>query len=300
MIQSDPEVVHTNNLIGMTAAVWAAASELQKPIVHTVRDFHLLCPRTTLLRSDGSLCERPRWPCRVLSHFKLRASRHVSVVTSPSRYCLERHLAGGGFAGARSAVIPNACETLPESVPGRSGRTKVQGLYLGALASHKGIPELIAALRRLFQDPDSHRLHFALAGEGDEREPVEALCREHPDRCRYLGVITGDAKTAVLNESDFVIAPSIWPEIFGRVILDGFSHGLPVIGANRGGIPEVIRDGQDGQIIEPSPANIAAAISIYIRDDQIRLEHGRAAFARARDFSAAKQMGRFEAVYRDL
>ena len=54
MDQSKPDILHTNTLVGMTPAVWQAARKRNIPIVHTLRDYHLLCPRTTLLRSDNT------------------------------------------------------------------------------------------------------------------------------------------------------------------------------------------------------------------------------------------------------
>jgi glycosyltransferase involved in cell wall biosynthesis len=295
-----PEVVHTNNLVGMTVAVWYAAREADVPIVHTIRDLHLLCPRTTMLKPDGRVCARRCWSCRAISHFKLYSSRLVDVVTSPSRFTLKKHRECGGFPHAHDVVVPNACEELPVTLPDRSGRHEVHGLYLGALAAYKGLPELLAALRLLFADPACAKLHFAFAGDGELRSHVTSFCEEQAPRARYLGKVHGPAKTALLYESDFVVIPSVWYETFGRVILDGFSHGLPVIGSNRGGIPEVIRDGHDGQIVLPEPQPLARAMKQYVQDDVLRLEHGRAASVRAREFTLERQVEHFEDIYRDL
>jgi len=300
LAQSRPDVVHTNNLVGMTAVVWLAAKELGIPIAHTIRDLHLLCPRTTLLRSDGSLCSHPRWPCRVLSHLKLRHSQNVGMVTSPTRFMLQKHLAGGAFPDAQTAVVPNACESIPTELPNRQGRNEVSGLYLGTVAKHKGIPELLQALEQLFHDSACDRLHFAFAGKGELTEDVAGFCAIYPDRCRYLGVIQGEAKSATLRESDFVITPSVWPDNFPRVILDGFSHGLPVIGSDRGGIPEVIRHNVDGQIVSPEPKTIADAIAYYTQNDEVRLQHGQMGRERAYDFTLDRQVTRFEEIYQDL
>jgi len=293
-----PEVLHTNNLVGMTTAIWRAASERRIRILHTIRDMHLLCPRTTMLRPDGTSCPRPCRSCRLFSHFKLGATRQIDVVTSPSRHTLDRHLGAGAFRGVRAEVVPNACEDIPDTIPQRRGRDTVQGLYLGALAPHKGVCVLLEALVGLFADPDCARLRFVFAGKGELAPRVTEFCEEHAARCRYLGPISGAVKAQVLNDSDFGVVPSVWSEVFGRVILDGFGHGLPVIGSDRGGIPEIIRNGQDGQIVRPEPRALAEAMKRYVRDDALRRDHGRAARLRVQEYRVSRQVERFLALYR--
>ena len=293
-----PDVLHTNNLVGMTCTLWRAAREHRLRIVHTIRDLHLLCPRTTMLRADGTSCTRLCWSCRLFSHFKLRATRQVDVVTSPSRYTLERHLHFGGFRGVRAEVVPNACEVIPAVIPDRTTRTAVQGLYLGSLAPHKGLSPLLSALAQLFADPACEALRFVFAGEGELKNAVEDFCRQHAKRCAYLGIVEGEAKQQVLRESDFVVIPSLWSETFGRVILDGFSYGLPVIGSDRGGIPEIIRHESDGQIVPPEPEALGKAMARYVHDHELRRRHGRRARERIHEFSLQKQVERFLRLYR--
>jgi glycosyltransferase involved in cell wall biosynthesis len=62
--RSQPDLLHTHTIVGITPSIWRAAAGTRRPIVHTLHDYHLLCPRTTLLRSSGEICERPRWPCK--------------------------------------------------------------------------------------------------------------------------------------------------------------------------------------------------------------------------------------------
>ncbi|MGG7377432.1 glycosyltransferase, partial [Escherichia coli] len=51
-----PDVVHTNNLPGVTTAIWEVSRQLGIPVVHTIHDYYLLCPRVTLQRRDGRPC----------------------------------------------------------------------------------------------------------------------------------------------------------------------------------------------------------------------------------------------------
>ena len=295
-----PEVMHTNNLVGLTTAVWRAAKGARVPLVHTVRDFHLLCPRTTLLRSDGTVCERRPLACVALSKAKLRHSHHVDVVTSPTRFNLDRHAAAGAFPRARQEIVPNACEELPDEVPDRRGRDRVRVLYLGTVAAHKGVPELLGAMELVLADPVLDHVDLEIAGAGDLVSEVEAFAARYAPRCRYLGVIRGEAKRRALAEADLAVVPSTCLDNFPRVILDAFSHALPVVGSDRGGIPEVVRDGADGLVVPPTPDALAAALVSLAADAQRRLAMGAAARARAESLDVSTQAERFEAIYEDL
>jgi glycosyltransferase involved in cell wall biosynthesis len=295
-----PDVLHTNNLVGVTTAAWVAAARARVPVVHTLRDLHLLCPRTTLLRSDGTVCQRRPLPCVALSKAKLRHSHRVDVVTSPTRFNLDLHLEAGGFRRARREVVPNACETLPADLPDRRDRARVRVLFLGALAPYKGVPELLAAFERLAADPALAHVDLVLAGAGELETTVRQAASRSAGRVAYLGVVRDEAKDRALREADVLVAPSTCLETYGRVLLDAFSYGLPVVGSDRGGIPEVIRDGEDGLVVPPTPDALAAALAFLASDAERRLAMGAAARARAGALDVTAQARAFEAIYGDL
>jgi glycosyltransferase involved in cell wall biosynthesis len=303
LARTRPDVLHTHTIVGMTPAIWGAADRAGVPLVHTLHDYHLLCARTTLLRSSGRTCESPPWPCRLLARGKLRATRHVDVVTAPSRFVLERHLVAGGFPGARAEVVPNACEDLPTQPPDRSQLTAVQGLFLGQIDSHKGIPQLIRALDALLDGahgPVPASFRFAFAGQGPYVTDVRALCSRHAERVIYHGVVQDKQRERLYAESSFLVLPSRWHDNFPMVILEAFGRGLPVIGARRGGIPEVVTDGQSGLVVEPEPGPLATAILRYAGDAELRCVHGAAALARSRDYSLERHITSFLRIYREL
>lgn len=297
---TNPHIVHTNTLVGMTPVIWQAAAERGIPVVHTLRDYHLLCPRTTLLRSTGRDCTSPPLPCRLLARWKLALTATVAVVTAPSRFVLERHLQAGGFPAARAEVVPNAAEEPPAQAPDRRERARVTGLYLGQLDRHKGVLELIAALQGILADGRDENLDFAFAGAGPCGPAVQEFCRRSGGRASWLGVVRGRRKQEALAQADFVVVPSIWQDNFPRALLDAFAWGLPVIASRRGGIPEVVGDGVQGLLIEPCARDLAAALRLYARDPRLRLTHGEAARRRAADFTLSAQADRFEQIYASL
>ncbi|HOX24689.1 MAG TPA: glycosyltransferase family 4 protein [Candidatus Krumholzibacteria bacterium] len=293
-----PDVVHTNTIVGMSAAVWEAARARGVPVVHTLRDYHLLCPRTTLQRSSGAQCAGGPLPCQMLRYLKRRHTDGVSLVTAPSRYVLDRHAAFGFFREIRREVVPNACEGEPPAYrepPAGSRR----GLFLGQLDHHKGVGVLLAALRSVLADPPPD-FGFDFAGRGPLQADVEAFAAGHPDRVRFHGMVQGDAKQALLRDCAFVVVPSVWHDNFPRTLLDAYMHGRPVIGSRRGGIPEVVRDGETGALVEPEPAPLAAAIRRYAADPTLSRAQGLAARVEADRYTLARQADRFLAIYGDL
>ena len=297
--RSRPDVVHTNTIVGLTPSIWEAARLRGIPVVHTVRDYHLMCPRTTLLRSDGTDCRNPPLPCRILAGLKRRHTGGLQVVTGMTRYVLQRHLEAGFFPGARTEIVPNALEEWPAEIPDR-GTGTVRGMYLGQMAPNKGIAPLLEALEEIFADSQCAGFGFDFAGAGRLSEVVREFCDRHPDRARYHGMISGQAKRELLQWSSFMVVPSVWAEPFSRSIIEGFSWGLPAIGSDRGGIPEVITDGADGLVVTPEPAALGRAVRALACDHELRRRLGVGARARAADFTLTGEVDRFLAIYRDL
>ncbi len=297
---SRPDVVHTNTFGGLTPSTRAAAARRGVPVVHTLRDYHLLCARTTLLRSDGSDCTAAPLPCRVLANLKLARTHGVALVTAPTDHVLQQHLQAGGFRGAATAVVPNALEEWPAAIPERTPGGPVRGLYLGQMDRHKGIPLLLQVLETVFADGTAPRLAWDFAGAGPLSAEVQAFCTRHPGRARWHGMVSGDAKRGLLAQAAFMAVPSVWREPFSRSIIDGFSWGLPALACRVGGIPEVVSDGRDGLLIEPEAGPLQAALEALANDDDRRLALGLAARARAADFTLERQVDRFIELYNGL
>ncbi|MHB8079305.1 MAG: glycosyltransferase [Candidatus Krumholzibacteriia bacterium] len=292
-----PDVVHTHNLAGLTTAVWRAARREGVPVVHTLHDYQLLCPRTTLLHRRGTLCDAPPLPCRLLARAKLAATAGVDIVTAPARFTLERHLASGAFAGARAVVVRNAPEPPPGPPPDRPD-TPARGLFMGQLQVHKGVRELLAATARLLGPDGPPDFALALAGVGPLAGEVAAFCARHGDRCRCLGRVTGAARETAFATAAFLVLPSRWHEVAPLAILEAQGRGLPVVASLRGGIPELVTDGEDGLLVEPEPAPLAAAMARYARDPGLRRRHAAAALRRAAGWTPEQQVEAYLDLYR--
>jgi len=241
-----PDVIHTSNLACLSVDVWRVARNAGVPIVHTARDYYLMCPATTMF-SDVEPCKRQCGSCALYSAPKRSASTRVEVAVGVSRFVLQKHLDNGYFPDAtRTAVINNCYVPSKDAVSLRPKRHYEGGPVrlgvLGRVARDKG-SEVV--LEQLSAD---RTLEWTLAfGGNGEADYIASLKEKYNDpRVEFLGHVK---PAEFLSNIDILIVPSIWHEPFGRVIVEAYSYGLPVVGANRGGIPEVI-DPRSGLVFD--------------------------------------------------
>ena len=92
------------------------------------------------------------------------------------------------------------------------------------------------------------RYELAIAGEGPEAFTAELRRRAGDLPVRFLGWTD---PAAFLDGIDLLAVPSVWHEPFGRVTVEAFAHGVPVVGSPYGGTKELIRTGETGFLFTP-------------------------------------------------
>lgn len=132
-------------------------------------------------------------------------------------------------------------------------------LFAGRLVQEKGVGELLDAAKIW-----DKRITLAIAGIGPMEEEIK-YSKLKIQNLLYLGKIDNDKLPLYYSASDFVIVPSVHEEGFGRVILEALACGTPVIGANRGAIPEAM-DESVGKLIKVTPVNIKNAVEYFYRN----------------------------------
>jgi glycosyltransferase involved in cell wall biosynthesis len=149
-------------------------------------------------------------------------------------------------------------------------------LCVGVLGHHKGQDLLVEALADLAEQD----WHCVLAGPID-RDPdfVEQLraritCLGYGHRVSLTGVLTGASLSHAYSTADLLVAPSRL-ETYGMTVTEALAHGLPVIAASVGGLPEALGSTADGtrpgQLVPPGdPAALAAALGKWLGDERHR------------------------------
>lgn len=234
--EEKPDILHTNILAGFSPAIWAEASRRGIPVVHTVRDYYLVCPRGAKFKNCAE-CESPCASCRLYSLPKKTATRHVDAVVSISHHLSRAHV----IASPIREVIHNSYQADGRLLPRANGIGLKVG-FLGRLFETKGIELLMEAVRQT----DSAYLY--IAGQGLP-EYVEKLRQQAPPRTTFLGTVPPQH---LFEKIDVLVVPSLWHEPFGRVAIEALAWGIPVIASQRGGLPEIVQPGVNGWLFEPN------------------------------------------------
>lgn len=290
-----PDVASLHNLTGWSAATWATLSRLSIPAVQVLHDHYLICPRSTMFR-NGSNCTGQCPSCTSLRLPHRALSRRLAAVVGVSRYILEAHRRLGYFEGVpiqRAIHNVRNIETLGcDNVVDTAARPGVRFGYIGTLAASKGVSELVDAFLKA-RVPNSE---LWIAGSGDSRYEHRLRIEFGGDsRIRFLGRVTPNS---FYPNIDVLVVPSLWREPLGMVVAEAFAFGKPVIGSRRGGIPEMIRDGENGLLFEAGrPQELSVAMRQLAAAATVRQRMAIAARASAQTFL---DLGRFTGAYEEV
>lgn len=148
---------------------------------------------------------------------------------------------------------------------------KYRLVFVGRLAHEKGLNYLIEAIKLLINN--GTYVELCIIGDGNEKEKLESLCEELDIKqyCKFLGFISyGRKLNKVYQDSDIFVLPSL-SEGIPKVLLEAMANGLPIIASDVGGIPEIIKDMENGILVTPkSPEVIAGAAKMIIEKDSLR------------------------------
>ncbi len=131
--------------------------------------------------------------------------------------------------------------------------------FMGRLDVIKGIEPLLECLEDL-NDP---RIELDIAGRGSAQYESGLRSRFARPGFNFLGFASPQQ---FYPQIDALIMPSVWHEPQGRVMVDAFGYGVPVIGARRGGITEFIRHGETGYLYEPLNQGELRNIIVFLAD----------------------------------
>jgi glycosyltransferase involved in cell wall biosynthesis len=287
-----PDVVHTNALEGFSVAVWAAIKSRGLPIIHTIHSHYLLCSRATMF-NRGKNCTTQCSTCRVFSYSKLRLSSLVDRAVGVSSYILGRHHEAGYFPNATKQTIYNPIP-LKKQLYMNSPKRPLRFGYIGRLEEPKGVETLLAA----FSTIDFEKATLTLAGPGEL--PYAGWLQEQygAENISFLGYVPADD---FYREIDVLVVPSRCQDSLPTVVLEAYSHGLPVIGSRRGGIPEMVEDGITGFLFEPeSDGELASLMNKFIEEPGLSLELGQNSWKKADEFSPANTIRQYFDLYKSL
>lgn len=263
-----PDIVHINNFQRqLSASIIDAIKEKNIPIVMTAHDLNPICPASIMLY-NGEVCDDCitkgyaqciKKKCVKGSTLKStlgvmekkyydihKVFRKIDCIISPSEFNKNQLVNG--------KLKYNEIVTLHNFVNESERNDYVLGdyaFYLGRLSKEKGILNLIEAIG------DIPNAKLLIAGDGPERERIEAYISEHKldGRITLLGYQNQDSIHKYITNSRFVVIPSICNENCPYSVLEAMEIGKPIVASRIGGIPELIADGENGYLYKADDIN---------------------------------------------
>jgi glycosyltransferase involved in cell wall biosynthesis len=269
LVREQIDLVYAHNSARMQPALFEATSALGIPLCLHLHDYALLCPKSSMFRGSGN-CEKPCLQCRVLTA-RTKSSDGIGVTAiSVSDALRQRFLQNSVLPKADWHVLINANRSeasFDASLFGRKSGTSEHFTfgYLGALAEEKGIEDLIRAFVRL---PQSEKATLLIGGRGREDyvQHLKSLAGTSP--IRFLGFVPPED---VYKMADVIVLPSRWHEPQSLILMEAATYGVPVIGTERGGTPEILRDLGTGWCYDPDEDDSL----IKVMDRALNIGHAR-------------------------
>jgi glycosyltransferase involved in cell wall biosynthesis len=271
---ASPDVVHVNHLIGLTPEVISLAQAFGAATVLTLHDYYFACPLAHLRKVNGDPCEGPgggaecaktcfedqprdgRWSVREKRFRTLLAA--ADVVTAPSvsvASYFDRHT-----HGAVSPVVVPYGTWAPVRTAARRVRDSDQLnlAVLGTVAAHKGAHVVIEALRLAELGPTRLAL-WGRVDDSDYERQLRLRAAAVPGlSLEFAGGYAPSQIADALSDADAVVVASQVREASPIVPREALAHGVPVLAARIGGLPESIDEGRNGMTFDPfDPAELA-------------------------------------------
>lgn len=258
-----PDIAHLHNISHhLTPSILVALRNSGVPVVQTLHDYQLICPNYKLF-TQGSPCERCKkhryW--NAVQYKCVQDSRASSTLAAfemgfhnvllgtyrwgvnrfivPSQF-LYTKLLEWGWRKSQSMYLPHFVKTAAAE-PHTTRKRQI--LFAGRLVPEKGAHLVVEAAVLC---PD---IQFLIAGDGPQKKILEKhIADQKIKNCTLLGHLTSQALQRTIQESRAVVVPSLWYENAPYAVLEAWALDTPVIGANHGGIVELITPGKNGEL----------------------------------------------------
>lgn len=304
------DVIHAQHSL---SALGALALEPRPRTVVTVRDHWPVCFWSTRM-SRGELCPAcstgGMWRCiegrlpalsapAAIPYMKWdlaskqAALRRADVVIAVSE-AIARELRETRIGAVH--VLPNIVDAGEVSTVASQNPTISLPdrfvLFVGKLEANKGAQDLIPAFAA-----SKARLPLLILGSGSAQRAILEEAAKHSIEVITPGWANRADVLRAMKRTEALIFPSRWPEPFSRVLLEALALGTPVAAMDTGGTSELIEDERSG-LLAGNVEQLGDALGRIVHDGDVRSRLKEGAAIRARAFSPATLIPRYEALYR--
>lgn len=197
-----------------------------------------------------------------LKYFISKADRIISVSKCAATF-IENLLDND----IESIVIPNGVN-IERFHPSKNEANEPTVLFVGRLVHRKGAHILVKAFSNVVKEIPEAKL--IIVGEGYMKPLLQIRAKQLKleENIQFLGRISEEELLKTYQKSRIVVIPSLYRESFGIVALEAMATGKPIIATKVGGLPEIIRDEENGFLIPPGNHRILAEKIILLLSDE--------------------------------
>lgn len=263
VIAEKPDIVHLHNFHHQfSPSILDVIKKYKIPAVYTAHDLKMICPNYKMMH-HGRICE----DCKGGKYSKCAKNRCVKdsfskscinvvegylhkwrksydaigAIITPSKFYREKFIEFG-IQKDRVFHIPNFLNAQKPAV-NPTNDSEQYYLYFGRLSEEKGILTLIKAV-------ESMNVHLKIVGTGPLKEEIsQYLVDKNISNIDLLGFKSGQELTDIVGNAKAVVLPSEWYENGPYSAIESLQLGRPIIGADIGGIPELIHN--NGFLFKP-------------------------------------------------
>ena len=213
---------------------------------------------------------------KMLTPMAIKFADAVMVPTEELRFYVKN------FGAKRIEVIPNGVDTMLFKGPTLSENRRVTVLFVGRLEKQKNLETLIIAISKLLKDPTLPRqgwtlkYKFVLVGSVSLRGEILELADKLEVNLEIIGPISNEKLPEVYRQADIFVLPSL-AEGHPKALLEAMSCGLPCFASNISGGDEIIVDGKNGLLVEPTAEGITEGLRELMEKPELRKKLGTAA-----------------------
>jgi glycosyltransferase involved in cell wall biosynthesis len=235
--EEEIEAIVIHSFRGLGFDLLREVSRLNLPSIIFLHDFALICLNKGMFR-NGAACNKACMECRLVSATNSNALRSIDdlSIIGASRQLVEKTKVALGLENARFFNLSPRERSAPDKF--------VLG-YIGRMEHDKGILQLLDVADKLHE---RHDIGFVLAGTGALADIVRQYSVERP-WVEYRGFVQPNEIVNVYSAIDVLAVPSLWAENFPGVLVQALGNGVPAIGFDIGGTPEIIQDGITGIVV---------------------------------------------------
>lgn len=255
---SETEVFHVFSPMLLPAAGYFRKRNESPPVVGRLNTYTMFC--VNLDRMDGQCHQNCTVQAKFAHQDASTLKRIAKIPFYTSRTFIEPKLSGNldayfaispavkeiytdvGLPADRISVVPNFYDPSfgPDQVPEPQTNTtgNLDLLYVGRIEPIKGIDCLVEALTR------TTGTELTIVGEGSAVSDLKRLAasKKVKDRVSFEGWVSHDELPQYYRRADLFVHPALWPEPFGRTLLESMQMGTPALVSNLGGPPWVVGD----------------------------------------------------------